>query len=422
MSERVLYWDCVGGAAGDMLLASLLDLGASVEVVRQSIAAVGLTGVDLEVVEDRASGLRALRVDMMVRGQLADTGSMWTPVAQLQGAGSGEHHRPYGAIRERIARAELPEPVRDVAQQTFWHLAEAEGSVHGVGPEAVEFHEVGADDAIADIVGVAAALCDLGIDRVEASPLPLGRGIVPSAHGPIPLPAPATLALLAGIPLQQTDLAGESVTPTGAALLKATARAFGPLPSLVLDAVGVGAGHRTWPDRPNVVRALRGEAARAGPGAASGRRRDECIVEANLDDMMPVHVPVLIDALLGAGAADAWATPILMKKGRPGQRVGAIVGRSSRDAVVQTFFRHSSTLGVRVFEVERELLARRSLAVETRFGSVAVKVADRPGAAPSITPEFDECLQAAEAAGVSVQDVFDAARDAARQALDDERE
>lgn len=403
MTERLVYFDCVGGVAGDMLLASLLDLGAPVEAVRDALRALGLDDVQLEVATAHPAGLRALRVDMMVRGELADSAPTWNPLTVSHGHGHG-HHRPWRAIRERIEGADLPDRSRRIAQDAFRRLAEAEARVHGVEVETVEFHEVGADDAIADIVGVAVAVDALGIDRAVASPLPLGRGLVQGAHGPIPLPAPATLALLEGAPIVETDLRAESVTPTGAALLRSIVDHFGPLPSMTLEGVGIGTGHRSWPDRPNVVRAVLGRAA-----SRAGERADECVVEANLDDILPAHVPGLIDALLQVGAADAWAEPILMKKGRPAYRVSALVGRQTREAVVQTFFAHSPTLGVRAFDVERELLPRELVRVSTRFGEVRIKLSVRPGGQVRRVPEFEDCRAAAEAHGVSVRDVFDAA-------------
>jgi uncharacterized protein (TIGR00299 family) protein len=408
MNERLLYWDCVGGAAGDMLLASLIDLGVPVESIWAAVQSLGLHEVRLETVTDYPAGLRALRVDVMIRGGLADASGEWTPLTAT-GESAGEH-RSYAAIKSMLDDAPLPEPVRTTAQAVFRRLAEAEAKVHGIEVEKVEFHEVGSDDALVDVVGVAAALHELGVDRVVASPLPLGRGIGQSAHGPVPLPAPATLALLEGIPVDATDLKGETVTPTGAALLRTIVDTFGPLPTMNMGNVGIGCGHKSWPDRPNVVRAIYGEAV-----PLPGTRTDECVVEANLDDIIPAHVPLLLEALMEAGALDVWSEAILMKKGRPGQRVGALVARSGRDAVVSAFFQHSPTLGVRWYDVERSMLPRRIVTVETRFGDVRVKVAEGPGFGTRCVPEFEDCRVAADAHGVAVRDVFDAALAAAVQ-------
>ncbi len=404
MTERVLYWDCVGGAAGDMLMASLIDAGADVEAVRRAHRALGLNHVTMEVHPVRSAGLSALQVDVRIDGQLADVGREGLPMS------GRDAHRPYRSIRARLDEADLSPAIRDVAQAAFRLLAEAEARAHGIDVEEVHFHEVGSDDAIADIVGVAVCLASLGIDRVLASPVPLGRGMVRAAHGPIPVPAPATLHILRGVPVDETDLQGETVTPTGAALLKATASSFGPIPSLVLSEVGMGAGHKEWPDRPNVVRALIGELREE-----RGRRADECIVEANLDDLWPAHLPLLLEALFDAGAIDAWAETLLMKKGRPGHRVCALVRRSGAEAVTEAFFRYGSTLGVRRYDVERTLLERRLEPVSTEYGEVRVKVSVRPGGVRLAVPEFEDCRRVAAEAGTTVRDVFDAALAAARQ-------
>jgi hypothetical protein len=392
-----------------MLMASLIDAGAPVEPIVAALRDLGLDEVELVVKEVRSAGLRARQVDMMVRGELADSGP-WTPMMQIAGRG---HHRPYPQIRELIDRAPLSPRVRDGAQRTFRALAEAEAEAHGVEVELVEFHEVGADDAIADIVGVAVGLESLGVERVVVSPVPLGRGLVRGAHGPIPLPGPAALHLLRDAPVVGTDLDGETVTPTGAALLRTHADGFGALPALRLSAVGTGAGHKTWPDRPNVVRALVGEAQPWGTEAA-GRVRQ---FEANLDDMLPQHVPVLVDALLEGGALDAWSTPIAMKKGRPAVTVSALARAEHVEAVRTVFFRHGSTLGVRDFPVERVLLPRELRTVETVYGAVRVKVGQRPDG-PSAVPEHEDCLSVARRAGVPVRRVYEAARaafDAAKE-------
>ncbi|MGF1511309.1 MAG: nickel pincer cofactor biosynthesis protein LarC [Myxococcota bacterium] len=408
---KTLFWDLVGGAAGDMLMASLVDAGADPDKIRAAVDSVGLEGVELVVNDVRSAGLRAKQVDVMIHGRLADTGpGPWTPLMQpssgiergQDGHGHGGH-RAYSAIREILEKSALPVRVKRDAQRTFRLLAESEADAHGVPLEDVMFHEVGADDAIVDIVGVAVALDDLGVERIVVSPVPLGRGIVRGAHGPIPLPGPATLHLLRDVPVLDCGLEGESVTPTGAALLRAHAGGFGTMPSMVLRTVGTGAGHKQWPDRPNVVRALVGESASVPVG------HDEVLeVSANMDDMLPQHVPVLIDELLAAGAFDAWATPAQMKKGRQGSVVCALVRSTQSEAVKSAFFQHGSTLGVREVAVQRTLLARDVTAVETEFGSVRIKRAFRPNGL-TIVPEHDDCVDAARRCRTSVRTVYEAA-------------
>ncbi len=459
---RVLHLDLVGGAAGDMLLAALLDLGASRAAVDAAIAALGLEGVELSTVEVHPAGLRALRVDVTVRGRPADevdaparparpghapraphlegldhpspralgplalsappglriTGpARPAPAPRLGldgGHAPGHVHRPYAAVRALLLAAALEPRVRALALAVFERLAGAEGAAHGVPVEEVTFHEVGADDALVDVVGTAAALVSLGVDEVVVSPVPLGRGLTRGAHGPIPLPGPATLHLLRGAPLEATALEGETVTPTGAAILAAVATRFGPVPSMVLERVGVGAGHRSWPDRPNVVRALLG----AGRGLAVEEVAEDCVVEANLDDMHPEHAAALEAALFAAGAVDVWRTPIAMKKGRLGVTVSALARRAALDAVTDAFLVHSTTLGVRVTEVARRRAAREVREVETPHGRVRVKVSPRPSGPPLVAPEHDDCARLAAAAGLPVRAVHEAALRAAWAGLD----
>lgn len=507
-SPRILYLDLVGGVAGDMLLAALLDAGAPLGPVEAAIAAMGLTGVELRLSEAHPAGLRARRVDVLIHGRLGDarpgrgdrgavgeassggeepassfthdrselaranapeppggahlhvlgpareaavhlheahehsghahgqehthahphshepglhgsaprpTGRMFRAAHALPFARSKldhpthaevHHHRPYRVIRELIEDATgLPERVRTLALSAFEKLALAEGLVHGVDPEEVELHEVGSDDAIADIVGVAAALVSLGVDEVIASPVPLGRGLITGAHGPIPLPGPATLELLRGVPVEGTELKGETVTPTGAALLKAIVTRFGRAPAMTLEAVGIGAGHRAWPDRPNIVRALLGRATSAHVLESS----EECVVEANIDDMSPEHLAALKRALYAAGAIDVWSAPIAMKKDRLGVQVSALARRTLSQVIASAFFTHSTTLGVRLAEVARIRGERRMEEVETPYGRVRVKIAERPSGPPLVAPEYDDLERLAEASGVSIRAVSEAA-------------
>ena len=406
---RTLYWDLVGGAAGDMLMASLIDAGAPVEPIRDALRGLNLASVELRVVEAESAGLRARRVDMMVGGALADADpKQWAPLTRSGPGASGHGHRSWASIRKLLDDAPLSERAREGAQRTFRFLAEAEARAHGTEVETVHFHEVGADDAIADVVGVAVALGALGGERVFASPAPTGRGLVQGAHGPIPLPGPATLHLLEGVPTEGAALQGEPVTPTGAALLRAHVEAFGPMPSLRIERVGLGCGHRAWPDRPNVVRAILG----GGEGAAVEVQADLRQFEANMDDLSPQDVPVLVEALLEAGAADAWSQPIVMKKGRPAVLIGCLARASMAAVVEEVLFCHGSTLGLRSWPVERRTLARRVESVQTPFGEIRIKRAERPQG-PSFAPEFEDCRAAAAAHGVSVREVREQALAAA---------
>lgn len=432
MSARILYLDLVGGVAGDMLLAALLDLGVDIELVRDAIKVLGLKGVELVSREVSPAGLRALQLDVMVQGVLADSepvpGGHDHLVLEEDQSHTQSHthghshdhghthdhghsaHRPYSEIRDLIAGAGLSEGVKSKALDTFRRLAEAEALAHGLPLEQVVFHEVGADDAIVDIVGVCAAMDALDLSQIVVSPPPLGSGLTMGGHGPIPLPGPATLHLLKGVPTAHTHLVGETVTPTGAALVTAFADRFGSAPAMVLASVGVGAGHKNWPDRPNIVRALLGTEPEA---EARSESSEDCVVEANLDDMSAELIADLQTALFAAGALDVWLTPIQMKKGRPGTMVSALGGRSLRGVLADTFMAHSTTLGVRITEVARIRAERRMQTVATAYGKVRIKRAPRAHGPDLAAPEHDDCAAAAAAAGVPVRVVYEAALKAA---------
>lgn len=434
---RTLYFDLIGGAAGDMLMAALFELGAPPSVVEGVIEALGLEGVELKTASKQSAGLKARSADVIIRGRLADR-------EQAEGHAHEHHHhshhhsyethhhhshevhhhhshevhhhhshevhqhghahRPYVELVRRIEVAELPAAVKARALAVFERLGRAEAEAHGVPLSQVVLHEVGGDDALVDIVGVVALLDHLQVERVLASPPPLGQGLTVGAHGPIPLPAPATLSLLIGAPTRAVPLEGETVTPTGAALLMELCDDFGPLPSMRIEAVGLGAGHRDWPDRPNVVRAILGTAAAPAAEPASER-----VVETNLDDMSPEALPALLDALFAAGALDAWATPVHMKKGRPGLCVAALGSAEGEPALVQAFLTHSDTLGVRSYAVARHRAPRSVAQVDTPYGPVAVKRSERPDGSALFKPEHEDCARLAAAAKVSLRRVREAA-------------
>jgi hypothetical protein len=326
---------------------------------------------------------------------------------------SDSHHRPWKTIRALLTEARLPERARGLALATFERLARAEGQVHGMAADDVEFHEVGSVDAIVDITGVAllvgALEGALGVAAVLALPPPAGGGIGRSAHGEIPLPAPATLQVLSGRSLRPSG-PGERTTPTGAALLAAlTVESLG-LPTLPLLAIGYGAGTKRWADAPNLLRA---SLYRGVPEGAGG---DEPLwqLETNLDDLTPQLLSVALAALLEAGAKDAWLVPVLMKKGRPGHLLAALVAESRLSAVEAAFFRETPTLGVRRLRAERTTLERRFVEAETPWGKVRIKLGLAAGKVSSATPEFEDCAALARQHGVAVREVVAAAAAAFR--------
>jgi uncharacterized protein (TIGR00299 family) protein len=386
--SRVLYVDCVGGVAGDMLLGALLDAGADVAAVRAGLAGLGIDGF-------------ALATEPAVRHGIAATRAI------VSGA-PGQPHRHWASIRAQIDAAGLPERARARAQEAFRRLAHAEGKIHGVDPEDVHFHEVGEVDAIGEICGVALALEELAIDRVVCSPLPVGGGLVEAAHGRLPLPAPATLALLEGAPLYGVDVEMELVTPTGAALVAALAESYGSLPRLTLAAVGYGAGTRDLAARPNVVRAIVGVEAGAAAGTVS-------LIEANLDDLIPELAPDAAAACFAAGALDVWTAPAQMKKGRPGFVMSALARPVDETAVAQAMLRETSTLGVRIARLDRIELERESRTVEVGGEPVRVKVGRLDGKVVNLAPEHADCERAARITGAPVKTVWARALAAAHE-------
>ena len=390
---RLLYRDCVSGVAGDMLLAALLDAGVDPERVRGGLAALSIDALELEVSHTERHGIRAARVEVQ-------------PPAQ-------PGTRTWSDIRGLVERAGLPDRVRARSLEAFRRLAEAEGRVHGIDPDRVHFHEVGGVDAIADVCGVALALEDLGVDRVVCSPLPAGRGFVDTGHGRLPLPAPATLEILTGAPVYGVDLDVELVTPTGAALVTTLADEFGPLPAMRLAAVGYGAGTREIPSLPNLLRVVVGEAAEP-PATAP-----VTVVEANLDDLSPELVPDAVDECLAAGALDVWATPVQMKKGRPGIVLCALARPADERRVAEAILRGTSTLGVRISQARRWELERDWRTVEVDGADVRVKLGWLNGEVVNAAPEHDDCAALAARTGRPVKAVWAAAFAAIQQQMRD---
>lgn len=380
---RQAYFDCFSGAAGDMILGALLDAGCPLAAVRQAVGRLGLEGVELRAEKVRRGGFAAT----LFRVEVADN------------APARPRHLP--EILRSIDQARLDPQIADIAKAVFQRLAEAEAAAHGIDVCAVHFHEVGAVDALVDIVGAAAALAALGIERVYCSPLPAGSGTVTCAHGVLPVPAPATARLLIGCPTTPGTADGELTTPTGAAVLTTLAAGFGPLPEMTVTAVGYGAGTRESPVLPNVLRVFVGES-----GVGDEAEADTVVVlEANLDDLPGQTLGHACQRLLEAGALDAYVTPIVMKKGRPGQLLSVLCRPVDAPGLEALIFRETSTFGVRYREVRRSKLARRHVSVATRFGPIRIKLGTRGGQVVQAWPEYDDCVAAARTSGVALRAV-----------------
>jgi uncharacterized protein (TIGR00299 family) protein len=408
-----LYFDLFSGAAGDMILGALIDAGVPLAEVRR---ALGTLAIDPETVwTERVSRAGIAATRFCVRGE--DGGHDGVHVhdrepqhAQARGHAPHRHgrahadvvHEPHRSLAEidaLIDGSALSETGKSRAKHLFQRLGEAEASVHGMSIDTVHLHEVGALDSIIDIVGTVHAMEVLGVDRVIASPLNVGGGTVRSAHGRLPVPAPATLRLLAGAPVYSEAQQVELVTPTGALLITDYASGFGSMPAMRVRATGYGAGTRDLRGTPNVTRVVIGES--LGPSGT------EVVVEiaAEIDDMNPQIFGALLDRLLELGAHDVFYTPVQMKKNRPGTLLTVVAPPGQRERLVSTIFRETTTLGVRYREMQRECLDRETIHVETALGPVRVKVARRAGVLMNASPEFDDCAAIAQAQQVPIKDV-----------------
>lgn len=383
---KILFFDAFSGIAGDMTIAALLDLGVPLLVIERAVTGLPLEGVFLERGHKHRSGIVATSFDVHVE----------TP----------QPERTYASIDAMLEAAPLDPDVRTLARRIFRRLGEAEAAVHRMPLEEVHFHEVGAVDAIVDIVGSAAALVYLGAE-VRGAPLPMGRGFVKARHGILPLPAPATVSCLHGVPTYGVDLDAELVTPTGAAILATAATKFERWPTFAPERAGWGAGHRELPDRPNLLRVVLGS--RDGAKEETVVGASHVVLEANVDDLTGEVAAHAIEALLAAGALDAWATPITMKKGRPALTISALARAPEADAVSTALLRETTSIGLRKIPVTRTERPRRTVTVETAFGRVRVKVSEGPFGPPQIKPEFDDCAAAARTHGVTLREVIQAA-------------
>jgi hypothetical protein len=394
---KIAFLDAFSGISGDMTVGALLHLGLPLAAVREAIATLALADVEVDAESVFRSGIRATKFHVRVHGHHPDG-----PHAHDH----GHPHRPYVEIRDLIERSRLDPAVRGRALAIFARLAEAEGRVHGVPAERVEFHEVGALDAIVDIVGAALGFVHLGVDAVHASPLPMGDGLVRSAHGPLPVPAPAVVELLRGRLVRPGDGAAELVTPTGAAIVAALARDEGA-PEMRVGGVGYGAGDRTLSDRPNLLRIVVGEA--ETPIGTD----DVVVLEATIDDMNPELYEHVLERLLAAGARDAFLVPVIMKKSRPGTMLRVLAAPPDRERLAGILFAETSTIGLRWTTWRRMVLPRETRQVETPYGTVAVKVARAPDGSLNVAPELDDCRRIARERGVALKLVHQAALAAA---------
>ena len=383
---RIAYFDCIGGASGDMILGALLDAGLPLQVLQDAIAALDLPGCTVEAHKVVRGGLAATQAEVLVSDLASERA--WPEVERL------------------VLSSRLAPSVKETAHHILQRIAAVEARLHQIALDRVHLHELGSLDTIVDVVGAVAGLQALGVEAVVVSPLPLGRGQTRSAHGPLPLPAPATLELIKGAPVQGMDREGEWVTPTGAAILSTLAREYGPLPAMRVQAIGYGAGQRDLPTIPNVLRLVIGEA----EVGAGDTLETLTVLETNIDDMNPQGYDHIMARLFAAGALDVYLTPIHMKKNRPGILLTVLCRPADAAALTDLLFAETTTLGVRQQTLLRRCLPREIVTVVTRFGPVHVKVTRTKDGRVRAMPEYDDCHRIALERGVPWQEVVAAAQ------------
>jgi len=379
--KKTAYLDCFSGVSGDMFIGALLDAGLPFEALNESLHTLPLEGYRLE----------SRRED---RGHLFGTRFLVTIDKHKQ------VERGIEDIKDIIEGGKLSESVKEKSIEIFEAIAREEGKIHNRPPEEIHFHEVGAADSIIDIVGTFLGIESLGLAFITASSLPLGSGFVETAHGRIPLPAPATLALLKGIPVYDSGLRHELVTPTGAALVRGLANAFGPMPPMVIEEVGYGVGSRNLPDRPNLLRIL------IGRDQPEDQVETIVMLEANLDDTNPEWMGFLMDRLFEAGALDVVFCPVQMKKNRPGTLIQVMGKPQQRDGLMDILFRESTTLGVRFRYSQRKVLPRSTVEIDSPWGKIGVKKIVQGDGAFFFLPEYEACRKIAEENGLPIKEVY----------------
>jgi len=383
---KTLYFDCFAGASGDMILGALVGVGVDRHALLEHLSLLNVSGYEIDFETVDRSGISATRAHVRTAHEHA--------------------HRHLGDILKIINESRLSDGVKERAARIFTRLGEVEAKIHNVAVERIHFHEVGALDAIVDVVGACIGFELLGIERFVCSELHVGSGMVEMAHGRFPIPPPAVAELLKDAPVYSTDIKGELVTPTGAAIISTVCQEFGPLPKMKIGQTGYGAGTREYQNFPNVLRLMIGDDAM---GEASGDER-LIVVETNIDDMSPQIYGYVMERAFALGALDCYFTPVQMKKNRPGVLVSILCRPHERDVMSELLLTETTTLGVRFYEVLRRALARETVSVETEFGLIDVKVARLNGRVVKQMPEYEQCRLAALTANVALQVVEQAAR------------
>ncbi len=378
---KIAYLDCFSGISGDMFMGALIDAGLSFGELDRKLHTLPIDGYRLETKKE-------------ARNQIFGTRFLVIPEEKKQ------PHRGLTAVRDIIDQGGFNRAVKKKSIEIFEALAKVEGNVHNLPPEDVHFHEIGAVDSIIDIVGTVYGIETMGIEKIYASPLPLGSGFVNTAHGRIPIPAPATIALLKGLPVFDSGLQHEIVTPTGAALAKKFACSFGPLPPMIIRNIGYGVGKKKLPDRPNLLRIL------IGQQQTKDQTDTVVILETNIDDTNPEWLGYLMDRLFDAGALDVVFLPVQMKKNRPGIQIQVMGRPEQKDILMEIMFVESTTLGIRFRYVQRKVLESRMKEIDSPWGKIRVKKVTNTAGTPFLLPEYEECRKVALENNLPLKEIF----------------
>ncbi|HUI67752.1 MAG TPA: nickel pincer cofactor biosynthesis protein LarC [Nitrospirota bacterium] len=382
---RTVYFDCFSGISGDMTLGALVDAGVSIDALRAGLSKLSLPGYELKVEKVNRSGIAATKAHVIIDRK-------------------DQKSRHLSDILDIIEGSSLSPTVKEKSSLIFKRMAAAEAKVHGTIPDEIHFHEVGAVDAVVDIVGSVIGLDLLEITQIIASAVNVGSGTVHTSHGIFPIPAPATAELLKGIPFYQSSTQFELATPTGAAIISTLSKSFGPLPAMKVDRIAYGAGDKDFPDRPNILRLMIGEL------AANYEEDTSIVIETNIDDMSPQVYDYIIERLMEQGAQDVYLSPIIMKKGRPAILLSVLTERSKTDALLDIVFHETTSIGARIHEVGRKKLSREIKEVDTIYGRVGVKISRRGKEILTVTPEYDDCRRIAEEKKVPLKKVMEEAK------------
>ena len=379
------YFDCFSGISGDMTLGALVDAGVNIDALRSELLKLNLPGYRITAEKVSRSGIAATKVNVALDEKKQPA-------------------RHLSDIRTIIEGSRLSQAVKQKSIAIFERLAKAEATVHGTTPDKIHFHEVGAVDAIVDIVGSIIGLELLGITEIIGSSVNLGAGTIRSAHGTLPVPSPAASELLKGIPVYSSSTLFELTTPTGAAIISAMSSSFGPLPRMKIERIAYGAGNKDFPEQPNVLRLFIGEP------VAVYEEDSSIVIETNIDDMNPQAYDYIIEKLMKQGAQDVYLTPIIMKKGRPAILLSVLTDKAKSEAVLDTIFRETTSIGVRIQEVGRKKLSREIRDVETVYGKVRVKISRQGDETLTVTPEYEDCRKIAEKRQIPLKQVIEEAK------------